>query len=249
MRATIAHRYWAKGGWGVGRQRAGERAGAPLRPRPARGLGRPALLARARGRRSRAAARPTSPARMPALRVTIGASREEGRAWFDRAGRARDCRCLSFLPLQPLCVSVTVHDGDTIRCGRERVRIANIDAPELPGSPKCQDRRRSYAWCDYRAGEASRVALVRLALARSGHDHAAWHRSLWADACHNLGERRGRRRLPDRARPREALALTRPFARGGTLKFPDQPALRAGADAQGRCGKRREIEVSRAISF
>ena len=61
-----------------------------------------------------------------------------------------------------LCLSPTVHDGDTIRCGRERVRVANIDAPELPGSPKCQDRRVSYAWCDYRAGEAARVALVRL---------------------------------------------------------------------------------------
>ena len=45
-----------------------------------------------------------------------------------------------------LCMSPSVHDGDTIRCGRERVRIANIDAPELPDSPKCQDRRRSYAW-------------------------------------------------------------------------------------------------------
>jgi endonuclease YncB( thermonuclease family) len=53
-----------------------------------------------------------------------------------------------------LCVSVTVHDGDTIRCGRERVRIANIDAPELPDSPKCQDRRVSYAWCDLRAAKA-----------------------------------------------------------------------------------------------
>ena len=62
-----------------------------------------------------------------------------------------------------LCVSVTVHDGDTIRCGRERVRVANIDAPELPGSPKCQDRRVSYAWCDYRAGEAARVAQDMLA--------------------------------------------------------------------------------------
>lgn len=61
-----------------------------------------------------------------------------------------------------LCMSPSVHDGDTIRCGRERVRIANIDAPELQGSPKCQDRRRSYAWCDFAAGEASRVALTRL---------------------------------------------------------------------------------------
>ena len=61
-----------------------------------------------------------------------------------------------------LCLSPTVHDGDTILCGRERVRIANIDAPELPDSPKCHDRRVSYAWCDYRAGEASRAALVQL---------------------------------------------------------------------------------------
>ena len=38
-----------------------------------------------------------------------------------------------------LCMSPLVHDGDTIRCRRERVRIANIDAPELPDSPKCQD--------------------------------------------------------------------------------------------------------------
>jgi len=44
-----------------------------------------------------------------------------------------------------LCLSPSVHDGDTIRCGRERVRIANIDAPELPDSLKCQDRYRSYA--------------------------------------------------------------------------------------------------------
>ncbi len=34
--------------------------------------------------------------------------------------------------------------------------------PELPDSPKCHDWRASYAWCDYRAGEASRIALVRL---------------------------------------------------------------------------------------
>ena len=61
-----------------------------------------------------------------------------------------------------VCSVVSVHDGDTIRCGRERVRIANIDAPELPDSPKCHDRRVSYAWCDYRAGEASRAALARL---------------------------------------------------------------------------------------
>ena len=30
-----------------------------------------------------------------------------------------------------LCMSPSVHDGDTIRCGRERVRIANIDVSDL----------------------------------------------------------------------------------------------------------------------
>lgn len=59
-----------------------------------------------------------------------------------------------------LCATVTVHDGDTLRCNGEKVRIANIDAPELPDSPKCHDRRVSYAWCDYKAGYASRDALA-----------------------------------------------------------------------------------------
>lgn len=58
-----------------------------------------------------------------------------------------------------LCAPVSVHDGDSIRCGSERVRIEDIDAPELPDSPKCRDARRSYAWCDYRAGYRSRDAL------------------------------------------------------------------------------------------
>lgn len=58
-----------------------------------------------------------------------------------------------------LCAAPVVHDGDTIRCGRERVRFANIYAPELPDSPKCHV---SYAWCDYRAGYASRDALAVL---------------------------------------------------------------------------------------
>jgi len=58
-----------------------------------------------------------------------------------------------------ICVAPNVHDGDTIRCGAERIRIANIDAPELPDSPKCQGRRRSYAWCDFELGYRSRDAL------------------------------------------------------------------------------------------
>lgn len=31
------------------------------------------------------------------------------------------------------CAPVRVTDGDTIRCGEKRVRLAGIDAPEMPG--------------------------------------------------------------------------------------------------------------------
>lgn len=68
----------------------------------------------------------------------------------------------SFLALgaaSTLCPSMSVHDGDTIRCGSERIRIADIDAPELPDSPKCQDYRARDAWCDFEKGYASRDAL------------------------------------------------------------------------------------------
>lgn len=34
----------------------------------------------------------------------------------------------------------TVTDGDTIRCGDERIRLVNIDAPEL-SQPKCSYER------------------------------------------------------------------------------------------------------------
>jgi micrococcal nuclease len=65
-----------------------------------------------------------------------------------------------------LCLWPTVHDGDTIRCGAERIRISDIDAPELRGSERCSPasiRRLAYsrnpAWCDYARGERARNAL------------------------------------------------------------------------------------------
>lgn len=58
-----------------------------------------------------------------------------------------------------LCLA-NVHDGDTVRsCSGERIRIANIDAPEMPGSPKCRDRRKQ-GWCDYPLARQSRDALA-----------------------------------------------------------------------------------------
>ena len=61
-----------------------------------------------------------------------------------------------------LCLVVTVHDGDTIRCDGEKVRLANIDAPELPGSSRCTRPPRlalNPPWCDYTLGYRSRDAL------------------------------------------------------------------------------------------
>ena len=76
-----------------------------------------------------------------------------------------------------LCLSPSVHDGDSIRCGAERIRIANIDAPELRGSPKCGVRRGYNAWCDYalgqRAGDAVRGLIARghrVTIQRTGTD-------------------------------------------------------------------------------
>jgi Micrococcal nuclease (thermonuclease) homologs len=73
---------------------------------------------------------------------------------------------LSLLASAALCVA-NVHDGDTIRtCGGERIRIANIDAPELPGSPRCASSARrgraSAGWCDYDLAVRSRNSLAAL---------------------------------------------------------------------------------------
>lgn len=55
-----------------------------------------------------------------------------------------------------LLATCTVTDGDTIRCGAERIRIAGIDAPELPGH--CTRNRV----CTPGDGEASKRALEQL---------------------------------------------------------------------------------------
>ena len=63
-----------------------------------------------------------------------------------------------------ICQSPVVHDGDTIRCGDERIRIADIDAPELPGSPRCDPQHlrtgANPSWCDYDKGYQARDALA-----------------------------------------------------------------------------------------
>jgi endonuclease YncB( thermonuclease family) len=54
------------------------------------------------------------------------------------------------------CPAPYVVDGDTIRCGERHVRLARIDAPELPGH--CARHRH----CAPGDGEASKSALERM---------------------------------------------------------------------------------------
>jgi len=72
------------------------------------------------------------------------------------------------IPALVLCLTVTVWDGDTIRCNGERVRIANIDAPELPGSPRCDPRHlrrgKNPSWCNTPLAIRSRDELRRFVL-------------------------------------------------------------------------------------
>lgn len=89
---------------------------------------------------------------------------------------------MSFI-LAVACIA-SVHDGDTVRlCDGERVRLANIDAPELAGSSRCTARTRARlagsknpSWCDGKAGIRSRdqlrafLASGRAMIRRTGTD-------------------------------------------------------------------------------
>ncbi|KTR82509.1 hypothetical protein NS277_13445 [Novosphingobium barchaimii] len=61
-------------------------------------------------------------------------------------------------------------DGDTIRCGNERIRLLGIDAPELPGH--CRPGR-GCAPGDPHASTSNLVAAMsgQLTIKRIGEDH------------------------------------------------------------------------------
>lgn len=66
------------------------------------------------------------------------------------------------------CVAV---DGDTLRCGSERVRLLGIDAPELPGH--CQQGRRCAPGDPFASTRSLRAALAKgsISFRRFGTDH------------------------------------------------------------------------------
>ena len=74
------------------------------------------------------------------------------------------------LPVLAAALTCTVTDGDTLRCGQERVRLIGIDAPELPGH--CR-KGRHCAPGDPWESKAALARLVRgqsIRLERHGRD-------------------------------------------------------------------------------
>lgn len=54
-------------------------------------------------------------------------------------------------------IHCTVVDGDTLRCGRERVRLLGIDAPEMPGH--CQRGRHCVPGDPFASTASLRIAM------------------------------------------------------------------------------------------
>lgn len=79
------------------------------------------------------------------LAASIGAAMGVG--YFSSQG-ASDA---STVAGQIICTSPVVVDGDTFRCNGERIRLASIDAPEMPGH--CRAGRRCTPGDPYAARE------------------------------------------------------------------------------------------------
>lgn len=81
--------------------------------------------------------------------------------------------CASCAPLpapEPLLASCTVTDGDTIRCGDERIRLLAIDAPEMPGH--CREGRSCAPGDAFASTRAIKQAIEgqELTIRRMGQD-------------------------------------------------------------------------------
>ncbi len=78
--------------------------------------------------------------------------------------------CAEPPPAEPIDMICTVTDGDTIRCGDERIRLLAIDAPELPGH--CRQGRDCVEGDPFAATRALEALLARgnLSIRRAGQD-------------------------------------------------------------------------------
>jgi micrococcal nuclease len=66
--------------------------------------------------------------------------------------------------------SCRVTDGDTIRCGDERIRLLGIDAPEMPGH--CRPGRQCVAGDPYASTDSLDDAMASsMTIERAGSDH------------------------------------------------------------------------------
>lgn len=73
---------------------------------------------------------------------------------------------MSFVALACLLIAI---DGDTLRCGKERIRLLGIDAPEMPGH--CRRGRKCVPGDPY-ASKAALAAVLdgRATIERRGRD-------------------------------------------------------------------------------
>jgi len=93
----------------------------------------------------------------------------------------------------PLRCQLVAIDGDTLRCGKERIRLLGIDAPELPGH--CRPNRVCASGDPVEASRSLRKMLGGPAsIERQGHDRygrtLAWVTVDGHDlSCRQLGKR------------------------------------------------------------
>lgn len=68
-----------------------------------------------------------------------------------------------------ICTPIAV-DGDTLRCGRERIRLLAIDAPEMPGN--CRRGRKCVSGDPFASRDSLAIALrPPFTIRRVGFDH------------------------------------------------------------------------------